>query len=189
MNIPIKNDPNERIVRESPRVRKNEPVDNKFQTEMDSTKSTARLKKHSKNLDSESDEELGAIKEDTREQVSLFDLSAGSNKKKGIPAGFVPDQAAENQVNKTVEGMPLPDPSLLMGSMAQAKIEKQPSDAINKLQELVQKMIAEIQQMEMKGKTDTIVTLNNPPLFKGAHLVMTSFDSAKGELNIAFENL
>lgn len=190
MNPPIKNDPNDRIARENPRVRKNEPKDDKFQAELDSTKSVPKLKKHSRNLDSESDDELGKIKDDKGEQVSLFDLSASSSKKKPLPGGFIPDETDQSLIQKPQNIMGFPDPHELMNStLAQTKVERGTPEAVTKLQEIVQKMLTEIHQMELKGKTDTIVTLNHPPLLKGAQLVMTSFDSAKGELNIAFENL
>jgi hypothetical protein len=187
MNLPIKNDPNDKIVRENHRVRRHEPKEDKFQEEMNSTQSIPKLKKHTRSLDSETDEDLGKIRDENgNEQVSLFDLSASTSKKKNVPA-FVPEQA--EKMAQTVQGMAYPDPNQLMGSLAQSKIEKGTPESLSKLQEIVEKIIAEVQRMELKGKTDTIVTLNHPPLLKGANLVMTAFDSAKGELNIAFENL
>lgn len=186
---PIKNEPNERLSRESTRVRKNIPKDDKFQTELDGTKSAARLKKHTKSLDSETDEELGKIKEDTSEQVSLFDLSASKQKKKDPSVDFSQhEEIAQNTVQKQVPQV-VPESSGFLSPMTSNQVEKPHVDTVSKLQEIVEKIIKEIHEIEMKGKTETIVTLNNPPLLKGANLILTSFDSAKKEFNIAFENL
>jgi hypothetical protein len=60
---------------------------------------------------------------------------------------------------------------------------------VKSLQEIINQMVKEVQSMEAEGKTDTTVTLKYPPVFEGAQLVVTSFDNARGEFNIAFENL
>lgn len=57
------------------------------------------------------------------------------------------------------------------------------------LQQLVEALVKEISTIESQGKTDTVVTLKQPPLFAGANVVLTSFETAKGEFNIRFENL
>jgi hypothetical protein len=43
--------------------------------------------------------------------------------------------------------------------------------------------------VDKHGQTDTVITLKYPPLFQDAKIIVTSFDSAKGEFNISFENL
>lgn len=179
---PIKNDAAERVTKDSGRSRKAEPNEGKFQEELDSTKSVARLKKHSKSLDSETDEELG-IKEERKEPVSLFDLSANKKTKKELSFNL-------NQPNETlqpIQGEAKHQSEGFISAIA-GKVERAPIDT-SKLVEIAQKIISEIQQMELNGKTETIVSLVHPPILKGAHLVLTSFATAKGEYNIAFENL
>ena len=56
-------------------------------------------------------------------------------------------------------------------------------------QQLVEQMIKEINILTQNDRSETTVTLQNPPLFAGAQLSITSFDSARGELNIKFANL
>lgn len=55
--------------------------------------------------------------------------------------------------------------------------------------QLVDAIVKAIATMDTQGKTDTIVTLKHPPMFSGANLVLTSYESAKGEFNIRFENM
>jgi len=64
-----------------------------------------------------------------------------------------------------------------------------PVAPVRNIQELINQMVKEVQSMEAQGKTDTTITLKQPPIFEGAQLVVTSFNSARGEFNIAFENL
>lgn len=56
-------------------------------------------------------------------------------------------------------------------------------------QELVDALVKAITTAESQGKSDTIVTLKQPPMFEGSNIVLTSYESAKGEFNIRFENL
>lgn len=56
------------------------------------------------------------------------------------------------------------------------------------IQDIVEKLIDKLMVIETNGKTDTTLTLNSGT-FKGAVVVISQFDSAKGQLNIAFENL
>lgn len=57
------------------------------------------------------------------------------------------------------------------------------------MQQLVDAVVKAIATVEAEGKTDTIVTLTHPPMFAGANIVLTSYETAKGEFNIRFENL
>lgn len=60
---------------------------------------------------------------------------------------------------------------------------------VSNLQEIINQMIAKATEMKRDGMTETILTLKHPPLFAGANIVVTAFDSAKNEFNIAIENL
>lgn len=57
------------------------------------------------------------------------------------------------------------------------------------IQDIVEQVVKNMQTIENQGKTDTVVTLQYPPLLKGANVVLTSFESAPKEFNIAFTNL
>lgn len=186
---PIKNEPNERISKDNPRARRAEPKEDKFQAELDSARSASRLKKHTKSLDSETDEELGKIKEDGQEAVSLFDLSASKQKKKDPSVDFSLNEELNQPADPKKVQSVVPETGGFLSSMTSGQVEKAPVDPASKLHEIVQKIIKELHAIELKGKTDTIVTLTHPPMLKDANLVLTSFNSARGEFNIAFENL
>lgn len=68
------------------------------------------------------------------------------------------------------------------------KAEKPVLPASN-IQEIINQMVSQVTEIKDTGRTETIVTLKHPPLFAGANIVVTAFDSAKGEFNITFENL
>jgi len=68
------------------------------------------------------------------------------------------------------------------------KAEKATVPASN-IQEIINQMVEKVAEMKDTGKTETIVTLKNPPAFAGATIVVTSFDNAKNEFNISIENL
>ena len=69
------------------------------------------------------------------------------------------------------------------------QLDKSMSSQKMTTQQLVDAIVKAVAVVENSGKTDTVVTLKNPPLFAGANLVLTSFDYAKGEFNIRFENM
>jgi hypothetical protein len=57
------------------------------------------------------------------------------------------------------------------------------------LQEIVDQIVSKLYTVSTTGKTDTVIKLKHPPMFEGTNIVVRSFDTAKGELNIAFENM
>jgi len=57
------------------------------------------------------------------------------------------------------------------------------------LQQIIDQIISKLYTIEKSGKTDTLIKLKHPPLFAGSGIVVTSFDTAKKEFNITFENL
>lgn len=65
----------------------------------------------------------------------------------------------------------------------------QPEQQGVQLIDLVNQLIKELYTVETKGQKDTVIVLENPPLFKGATVVISAFDSAKGQFNLAFQNL
>ncbi len=150
--------------------------------ERDSTKSQAKLKKHSKGLDEESGElDEIKLKGDKEEQPSLFDLTANKPKKKADQQTQKLETSMHNQ-----QGFQEPK----AGVSTNFSVESSPySQQASPIQKVVEKLVSEIQMIEAQGKTNTVVTLNQPGIFKGANLVITSFESAKGEFNLSFENL
>ncbi|MEC7838867.1 MAG: hypothetical protein VX777_02370 [Chlamydiota bacterium] len=61
--------------------------------------------------------------------------------------------------------------------------------AVQQMEELMNKLASEISIAKAGGKTDTTIEIKSTPLFKGAKVTITEFDSAKNEFNIKFENL
>lgn len=61
--------------------------------------------------------------------------------------------------------------------------------AVSNIKEIVEQMVKEMYRIEQSGQTSTVVVIQHPPIFEDAHIVVTSFDSATKEYNLAFENL
>lgn len=57
------------------------------------------------------------------------------------------------------------------------------------LQAIIDQLVDKVVELKVNDRTETTITLKQPPLFQGANIIVTSFDSAKGEFNISFENL
>lgn len=66
--------------------------------------------------------------------------------------------------------------------------EKPALPSIN-IQDIIDQLVEKVVQMETSDRTDTIITLKRPPILAGADLVVTGFDSARGEFNITFQKL
>lgn len=60
---------------------------------------------------------------------------------------------------------------------------------VSHIKEIVEQIVKELQIVERQGQTDTVIILKRPDMFNDARVVLTSFDSATKEFNIAFENL
>lgn len=58
-------------------------------------------------------------------------------------------------------------------------------------QQIVEQIVKhmEVQDFKSQGITNTTVTLNYPGVFKDAQVIVTSFDTAKNQFNITFQNL
>lgn len=67
--------------------------------------------------------------------------------------------------------------------------EKKPVQDGVQLVDLVTSLIDQLYVVETSGQKDTVFVLQNPPLFSGATVTISAFDSAKGQFNIAFTNL
>ena len=75
-----------------------------------------------------------------------------------------------------------------VGGIQDTKVGKSEQEGVQ-LIDLVNQLIKELYSIETKGQKDTVLVLENPPLFKGASVVISAFDTAKGQFNLAFQNL
>lgn len=66
--------------------------------------------------------------------------------------------------------------------------KKQPAEGVQ-LIDVINQVIKQLYTIETKGQTDTVFVLQYPPLFEGVTVVVSAFDTAKGQFNIAFQNL
>lgn len=67
------------------------------------------------------------------------------------------------------------------------KVER--ANPLKQIQEIVDQIIHKLYTVKQEGKTDTVLVLRHPPLFAGAHLRITAYDTARGEFNISFSQL
>lgn len=57
------------------------------------------------------------------------------------------------------------------------------------MQEIVDQLVESMRTLKTEGKQETIITLQYPPILKGADIHLTSFDADKVRFDIAFTNL
>lgn len=58
------------------------------------------------------------------------------------------------------------------------------------MRELIEQIVKQMYTVTThQDKTDTVMTLQYPPLFKDVRVVVTAFETARGQFNISFENL
>lgn len=57
------------------------------------------------------------------------------------------------------------------------------------MQAIIDQLVEKIVQLETGDRTETVITLKQPPILAGADLIVTGFNSAKGEFNITFQKL
>jgi len=108
------------------------------------------------------------------------DLSKKDNYNTQFSTREEPDLAYVNPLS-----IPTSENIALNASAAKTEVPFPKTD----LQALVDQLAKELSVMKTDGKTETTIELKNPPILDGARIVVTSFDSAKGDLNIKFENL
>lgn len=116
----------------------------------------------------------------SREMTPTEKTIAQKNKASARFSQEQPDLAAINPMAAVAR----PDVSINLNTKAEAALPP-----LKSIQELINLMVKEAQSLESEGKTDTTISLKYPPIFEGAQLTVTSFDSAKGEFNISFANL
>ena len=69
-----------------------------------------------------------------------------------------------------------------------AKIERA-APVTPAMQELIEQVLKQMYTVTQSDKTDTVMTIQYPPLFQDARVIVSSFETARGQFNITFENL
>lgn len=103
------------------------------------------------------------------------------NKKENFTSRFATEQSDLSYVNP-----------MALTTQAMQEIDMKTEKAtlpVSNIQDIINQLVDKVAEMKDQGRTDTVVTLKQPPTLAGANLVVTAFDSAKGEFNISFENL
>lgn len=59
----------------------------------------------------------------------------------------------------------------------------------NPIQRIINLIAEQITLVETKNQNDTTITIKNIPLFEGSTMTVSTFKTAKGEINITFDNL
>jgi hypothetical protein len=128
---------------------------------------------------------LGGFADEAGVAVAANSNSTVGQKKENVVNPYAREKQDISAVNP--QGMIQPvNPMEVAGSVAAAP---KPVQASATLQALIEQLVKEITVMTKEDKTETTLTLSQPPLFAGAQVTMTGFDSARGQVNITFANL
>ncbi len=75
-------------------------------------------------------------------------------------------------------------------SLSESKVDTPiPSPTNKTVQEIIDKIVDKVQEQSTNGITETTISLKNHSLFEGASVVITAYDTARGQYNITFQNL
>ncbi|KAF3362303.1 hypothetical protein PHSC3_001132 [Chlamydiales bacterium STE3] len=137
-------------------------------------------------------EESKHSREDTVDEESLqlkkkTGLSEGEDKKeiqKRSNSEFIPERHDLSTVNPLSAHSSMTNPINLNTSLK----PQAPVAQVQNLQEVFDRIAKEAYSLETSGKTETVVTLKGS-LFDQSRLILSEFDSAKGEFNITIDNL
>jgi hypothetical protein len=80
-------------------------------------------------------------------------------------------------------------PQQVAAPVSETKIERPTPITTAEMTLLVEQLVKKMYTVTQKGQTDTVMTLDHLPLFKDARVVVSSFETARGQFNITFENL
>jgi hypothetical protein len=131
---------------------------------------------------------------------ALFSKLSNKESKKVMTPKMLdmPDTANGHDHHKTKYISEQPDISYINPMGAIPQVVGEPTITTNQtkqvlppanIQEIIDQIVDKVYTMNVEGRTDTTITLKHPPMFEGATLVVSAYDSARGEFNIAFENL
>lgn len=104
-----------------------------------------------------------------------------------VPKEFIPTNVTQNISIHSAVAFNMPSVASVEGTSNANQIRQQAM--VNSIEELLNKIVDKAQTLSLNGQTDTTLTLKNLPLFEGATVKLTSFDSASKEFNISFNNL
>lgn len=138
-----------------------------------------------KNLPSQALENTASLNESSATPQDDLQKPIGAPQAKETKTEVFPREQGDLAAVNPIAGLS-PTPAALQTQGVQTTA--QPVRA-QELQEVVDQIVSKLYTLSSKGKTDTLIKLQHPPLFAGSSVVITSFDSAKGEFNITFENL
>lgn len=130
-------------------------------------------------------EELLVSKKTSEELPEILAPIMSSHMKENVTNPFVPEQADLATINPQGFVQPVTNAQF---SSSNVSGEKALPPTTN-IYLLVEQMIKHLSVMTVGDKHETTVTLQQPPLFAGAQLQITGFESARGELNVSFANL
>lgn len=117
-----------------------------------------------------------------------FELASEKHEESKNRAGrseFSKEQGDSAYINPLTQGQ---QQAPLVNPMTDAKPAQVPQNQ-KAMKELVDQIVKEMYVVKTGDVTDTVITIRHPPIFEGAQVKITSFESARGEFNIAFENL
>lgn len=98
-----------------------------------------------------------------------------------------PDLSFVNPLHGVISGATATTP--IVGEVSPSVPQVDRAALISHIQALADKVVDSVYTLDQSGKTETIVTLKNMPLFNDARIILTSFNTAPKEYNVAFENL
>lgn len=110
------------------------------------------------------------------------------SKKDNIANPFVREQVDLSSVNPQGFINPVGAPAEIANNIGTPTAAK-PMPSTATMYVLLDVLAKEIQTMKVGDKTETTVILQRPPLFANTQVMITGYESAKGELNITFGNL
>jgi len=147
-----------------------------------------------KEADEKSSDESEEAEND--ELPSAFNLVSGtpsSKRKKGVLSKQNQEEFGSllsgKQGDQPTQGVHSPLPSPFETRLQTEGVMTTPRGDLAKLEELMKILVHSMSQLKQEGKNETIITLKHSPLFAGAEIKVTSFDTAHGEYNITFSNL
>lgn len=128
----------------------------------------------------EDPEKKGVSAEGENKLPSAFSLAAPKKQGKTASGG---DEGGGGEQQALLNPF---DPQLLAGVSAE---EKATPVQRKELLALAKEMIGALEIHKKDGIQETRIVLTHPPIFEGATLSIKTYDTAKGELNLAFSNL
>ena len=118
-------------------------------------------------------------------EISLFDLS-----KKKNSASVQEEEMARIKLSDhkdSLKEMPFDIQQRQLETLSKEATEM--AQGPSRIHKLIEKMVKRLTIMETTGRNETSMTIKNSATFEGTRVLITEFNSAKGEFNLTFENL